>query len=87
MRYVAGVDEKGSVIAVSDPFARQFGEIAAAHRGDPAGLARSLLQLRAIFGDDLPRDPRFASAVADWLQSLYADGAARTVARAISTPG
>ncbi|MET0203695.1 MAG: mannitol dehydrogenase family protein, partial [Casimicrobiaceae bacterium] len=59
MRYVAGVDEKGNAIAVSDPFAKQFGEIAAAHRGDPAGLARSLFAVRAIFGDDLPHDVRF----------------------------
>ena len=81
MRYVAGVDEKGNAIAVSDPFAKQFGEIAAAHRGDPAGLARSLLALRAVFGDDLPHDARFTTAVTDWLAALYADGAARTVAR------
>jgi len=87
MRYVAGVDENGRAIAVSDPFARQFAQIAAAHRGDVPGLARALLSLRAIFGDDLPRAPRFTTAVTDWLQALHADGAARTIARAISTPG
>jgi len=87
MRYVAGVDESGQTIAVSDPFAKQFAAIAAAHRGDVAGLSRALLGLRAIFGDDLPGDPRFTAAVTDWLQALYADGAARTIARAISTTG
>jgi len=87
MRYVAGIDESGRPIAVSDPFAKQFAEIAAAHRGDPAGLARGLLSLRAIFGDDLPREPRFAVPVAAWLAALYADGAARTLARAVNTNG
>jgi fructuronate reductase len=87
MRYVAGVDENGKAIAVSDPYAKQFADIAAAHRGDVQGLARSLLALRAIFGEDLPNDPRFGSAVTDWLAALYADGAARTVARAVSSTG
>lgn len=87
MRYVAGPDEKGNAIAVSDPLARTFADVAAAHRGDPQGLARALLALRPIFGDDLPRDARFTSAVADWLAALYADGAARTVARAASLSG
>ncbi|MEP7276654.1 MAG: mannitol dehydrogenase family protein [Betaproteobacteria bacterium] len=87
MRYVAGIDEAGRPIAVSDPFAEAFAQIAAARRGDPAALAQALLALRPIFGDDLPRDPRFAGAVAEWLAALYSDGAARTVARAVSTPG
>jgi fructuronate reductase len=87
MRYVAGVDEAGRPIAVSDPFAKQYAEIAAANRGNPTGLARGLLSLRAIFGDDLPREPRFAVPVAAWLAALYADGAARTLARAVHTHG
>jgi fructuronate reductase len=84
MRYAAGVDETGRTIAVSDPLAAQFADIAAAHRDNPAGLARGLLALRAIFGDDLAADPRFVAPVADWLARLYADGAARTVARAVA---
>ena len=84
MRYVSGRDEKGQPINVSDPLAAQFADIAAAHRDDPAGLARGLLALRAIFGDDLAADPRFVAPVADWLAKLYADGAARTVARAVA---
>jgi fructuronate reductase len=87
MRYVAGEDEQGRAIAVSDPFAKEFAAMAGAHRGDAAGLARALLGLRPIFGDDLPRDPRFTAAVVGWLAALYADGAARTVARAVSTSG
>jgi len=84
MRYVAGVDEAGREIKVSDPLATEFARIAASHRGDPDGLARGLLGLRAVFGEDLPVDPRFAGKVVAWLTGLYADGAARTVARAAS---
>jgi fructuronate reductase len=84
MRYVAGVDEAGGPIAVSDPLAGEFAVIGDAHRGDPTGLARALLGIRAIFGDDLAGDPRFAAPVAQWLAALFADGAARTVARAVA---
>jgi fructuronate reductase len=79
MRYVSGVDERGAPIEVADPLAVQFKAIAERHRGDPAGLCDGLLALRAIFGDDLPRDPRFADPVRGWLQALVRDGALHTV--------
>jgi fructuronate reductase len=83
MRYVAGIDEAGHPINVSDPLAGEFAKIAEARRGDPVALAQALLGIRAIFGDDLPRNARFTGAVADWLAALYAEGAARVVARAL----
>jgi fructuronate reductase len=83
MRYVSGVDESGRAIAVSDPLAADFARIAGAHRGDPAAHARGLLGLPAIFGTELPADPRFVESVVAWLGMLYAEGASRTVARAV----
>jgi len=83
MRYVSGIDESGREIAVADPFAADFARIAAAHRGDPAALARGLMGLAAIFGTQLPSDPRFVEPVTRWLAALYAEGASRTVARAV----
>jgi fructuronate reductase len=82
MRYVSGLDEAGRPISVSDPLAADLARIASAHRGDPAALARGLFGLAAVFGTDLPNDPRFTGAVTRWLESLFALGAARTVARA-----
>ena len=79
MRYVSGSDEGGRQIKVSDPLAADFARIAAGHRGDPEGLARGLLSISAIFGDDLPADPRFAGEVIARLAALFRDGAARTV--------
>jgi fructuronate reductase len=84
MRYVSGVDEAGRAIRVSDPLAADFARVAAAHRGDSEALARGLLGLPAVFGSDLPADPRFVGPVTGWLAALFADGAARTVARAVN---
>ncbi len=86
MRYVAGVDEAGQPIKVADPLADEFARIASQHRGDPAALARGLLGVRAVFGDDLRAAEPFAHKVAAWLATLYRDGAARTVSRAASPP-
>jgi fructuronate reductase len=83
MRYVSGQDETGRQITVSDPMAGEFTRLAAAKRGNPAQLARALLGVRAVFGTDLPADPRFAGKVESALQALFAEGAARTVARAV----
>jgi len=86
MRYVSGRDEAGRPIAVSDPLAAEFASIASdsgIHRGaNPEALVDGLLGIRAIFGSDLPADPRFTRPVRDWLASLFAAGAARTVAKA-----
>jgi fructuronate reductase len=84
MRYVAGTDEAGRDIRVADPMATDFARVSAAHRGDPSALARGLLALRTIFSDDLGADPRFAGKVTRWLAALYAEGAARTVQRAVA---
>ncbi len=84
MRYVAGRDEAGRPIKVDDPLAAQFSAIADRHRDDPRSLARELLGIRAIFGDDLSRDPRFAEPVTSCLEQLFRDGAARTVAQTVA---
>jgi len=83
MRYAAGVDEAGREIKVSDPLASQFARVAREARGDPQALAHGMLSLRAIFGEDLPADPRFTRAVTSWLSELFVGGAARTVAHAV----
>jgi len=87
MRYVSGNDEAGRPIEVSDPLVSEFARITAEHRGDPRGLARGLLGLRAVFGEDLPADAHFIAKVSAWLTALYAEGAARTVGRAVSAVG
>jgi fructuronate reductase len=83
MRYVAGIDEKGGAIRVSDPLAAEFARIATESGDNPGRLAQGLLGLKTVFGDDLPRNTAFVQQVQKSLKQLFADGAARTVARAV----
>ena len=46
--------------------------------------ARGLLDVRAVFGGDLPGNAAFVDAVSMALSALHAEGAARTVHRAVS---
>jgi fructuronate reductase len=79
MRYVYGRDENGATIDVADPLSARFARLADAHRDDPQAFARGLLAIDAIFGDDLPREARFTQPAIAALQSLFANGTARTV--------
>jgi len=82
MRYVAGVDEKGQPIDVRDPLAPRLAEIAAEAKGDPDRLADGLFGLAAVFGTDLPADPRFTGPVRAALRRLFAEGARAVLATA-----
>jgi len=78
MRYVTGVDEKRAPIDVRDPMASRLRDLA--DRAGSRDLAKALFGVREIFGDDLPKDPRFTEAVTANLARLYEKGARRTVA-------
>ncbi len=80
MRYVTGTDEKGQPIDVRDPLAAGLAEIAGRTAGDPERLATALFGLTAVFGEDLPRDPRFTGPVVAALHRLFAEGARAVVA-------
>ena len=80
MRYVTGVDEKGAAIDVRDPLAARLRELADEAGPSPEQLARTLLGVGSIFGDDLAADPRFVEAVTEGLAQLYRVGAKRAVA-------
>lgn len=80
MRYVSGTDEKGATIDVRDPLAVTFAEKARAAGRDATALSRSLFGIEAIFGADLPREPRFTQAVERHLAALFDKGAKATVA-------
>lgn len=80
MRYVTGVDEKGQAYTVNDPLAAQLKAIAQETGPDPKALVGRYLALSQIFGEDLAKAKPFVEAVTAWLTSLYAKGAAATVA-------
>ena len=79
MRYVTGVDEKGTPIDVRDPMAARLREKADHAGKNPERLASELFAIREIFGDDLPADPRFTGGVTKALTQLCAHGARKTV--------
>lgn len=79
MRYVTGRDERGGAIDVRDPLAPRLAAIAAEAGGDANALSRRYLSVREVFGDDLPRSPAFADAVAAALGRLLTQGARRAV--------
>jgi len=84
MRYVYGEDEHGKRIEVSDPLASTFASLAAGHRGDPKAFAQVLFAIHPIFDEDLQNEPRFTEPVTRWLETLFAVGAAKTVAKAVA---
>ena len=73
MRYVGGTDEAGKPIDVRDPLALDLARICA-EGGPPA-----LLDVAAIFGADLPAEPRFRAAVMGAYERLTRLGARHAV--------
>lgn len=75
MRYVRGVDETGAPIDVRDPLAERLRRLAE-DAGPVAGrLAPALLGVREVFGDDLPANEAFVTAVTSALDGLFDRGA------------
>ena len=81
MRYVTGMDERGQPIDVRDPLAKSFRDVLQHAGRDVPRIVAALLNLKAIFGDDLPADQRFRQAVSEALTRLYSLGSRQTVAR------
>jgi len=79
MRYVTGIDEKGTAIDVRDPLAARLRQIADQAGRDATVLARGLLEVKEIFGDDLRENEVFTTQVTAHLASLFAQGAQATV--------
>ncbi len=73
MRYVAGTDEAGKPIDVRDPLVAELARICA------TSGPTALLDVGAIFGTDLPADPRFRAAVTTAFDRLTRLGARRAV--------
>jgi fructuronate reductase len=79
MRYAAGVDERGQPIDVRDPMSERLLRLGRETGLVAERLAPAYLQIREIFGDDLPTDPRFTEPVTRTLAALIARGAQQTL--------
>ena len=78
MRYVIGRDEQGREYHVQDPLSAEL-----RRRTEGASTAESivynLLDLKAVFGEDLPCNPTFRTQVEKHLSDLLSKGAAHLV--------
>jgi fructuronate reductase len=79
IRYVSGVDEKGEVIEVVDPLAKQLREICDAHAENPESIVRAIVGVAQIFGDDLIHEERFIATTTEWLIRFYRQGVRQTI--------
>jgi fructuronate reductase len=80
MRYVGGIDEKGSVIDVRDPLAKILKDALSGAGASPSDRVAAVLGLEAVFGTDLPRSLEFKSALISAYTSLVERGAMKSVA-------
>ena len=81
IRYASGTDEKGGAIDVRDPMCGSFSTLPDPLRDGVKPALTAYLGLSKIFGEDLPADRRFCTAVGHGLEILVADGAQAAVGR------
>lgn len=79
MRFVAEIDEQGAVIDVRDPLLPALREACAPGLTEPRLVARRLLAIAAVFGDDLAEDATISVALEDALDRLARQGCRATV--------
>ena len=79
MRYVGGVDDHQQDIDIRDPMVETLKAVVA---GSQEGEARvqALLGIKAVFGDELPKQATFVAAVTQAYLALVKHGAAKTCA-------
>lgn len=78
-RYLNGVNEHGEEYKMNDPMAGELREIARAGGKKP----HALLQVNYLFGDDLRGSERFVHQMTTHMESLYRDGAMKTVEKLV----
>lgn len=79
IRYISGIDEKGSPIEVSDPLAKELRAACDANQGNPVGMVNAVVSIQKVFGDDLINESGFIETTSKWLESFYAKGVLNTV--------
>src|SRR5580692_2017546 len=80
IRYVTGTDESGRSIDVRDPLAATLQERIAAAGPDPVAQVRSVANVEAMFGQDLPANTTFMTTVTEAYQALLQKGSRKAIA-------
>lgn len=81
MRYATGRGEQGRTHQVNDPLAAELARRGAEAGDDAARLAQAYAAMPAVFGTELPDDPRFMVPVEAALADLLTLGAKATLAK------
>ncbi len=84
MRYTLGRDESGGAIDVQDPLAERLAGLGG---GSADEITARFLDLREVFGTDLPADARFRAVLSRSLASLLERGAAASVHDCVAGAG
>lgn len=79
MRYVSGKDDAGNPIEIRDPLADKLGHVVA-ETSDSAERVSAFLNIRSIFGEDLPANHDVFNTIAQAYLKLRDHGAKNTVA-------
>lgn len=79
IRYVSGVDEKGSSIEVSDPLAAELRALCDVNAGNADAMVRAIVGLPKVFGEDLVHEEIFIANTIGWLEQFYAQGVLKTI--------
>ncbi|GGZ97577.1 mannitol dehydrogenase [Arenicella chitinivorans] len=79
LRYLKGEDERGQPYEVQDPMADRFTAIFDEVTGDPSALVDALLQVQAVFGQDLIINARFTQELTYWFTQILENGVSETL--------
>lgn len=79
MRHAVGTDEAGRSIAIDDPMGERMSALAREAGPVAARLAPALMSISEVFGEDLPRDPRFTGPLTAALDRLFATGIRKAI--------
>lgn len=74
MRFVQGMDERGTAYAMNDPMAARLQELALATPTDAAARCQALGSLPEVWGVVLPCHLQWLTAVARWLDAIQRQG-------------
>jgi fructuronate reductase len=81
LHYLRGLDDRDGVLAISDPMANTFAQLAARHGGDLEAYLDAVMGLDGLFGEVLRGAPQVRQALLRWLRLLDERGADAVVAR------
>lgn len=84
MRYVSGKDDAGQPIDLRDPMADQLQQLVASS-AEGEERVRALLALKSVFGETLPQQEKFVSALTAAYLQLMQQGAQRSVAALVAS--